>query len=78
MTVSNVLVLFGLGVLVAGIFIVFRPMVIVDSLKRFYRQYPLVHYAGDKQLTSRLFFVRMLGVVFILLGAVALYSSSGI
>ena len=78
MTSSIVLVLVSLGILLGGIFIIFRPMAIVNSLKKFYSQYPLLHYAGDKQLTSRLFFVRMLGVVFILVGTIALYFSSGL
>ena len=45
-----------------------RPDTVSKKIKRFYSNYPIIRYAGEKQLTSRSSFVKLLGIVFIILG----------
>jgi len=78
MTSPIILALISFGILVSGVYIALCPQVIVNKLRSFYSQYPLVHYAGEKQLTSRLFFVRILGGVLVFIGLIILYSSLGL
>jgi len=58
-----------------GLYVSFKPKIVAVKLRQFYSQYPIVHYAGEQQLTSRLFFVRLIGWVLVIVGLLALYSS---
>jgi len=55
-----------------GVYVMARPVFISDKLKKFYSNYPLVRYAGDKQLTGRSGLIRIAGVVLVILGIVGL------
>jgi len=55
-------------ILCLGIYMLVRPDTVSKKIKRFYSNYPIIRYAGEKQLTSRSSFVKLLGIVFIILG----------
>lgn len=74
MTKQIMLVLISFSITALGFFISLRPEMVAVKLKKFYSNYPLVHYADEQQLTSRLFFVRLIGWVLILLGLLSLYT----
>ena len=75
MTNQLLLSLISVGIIFLGAYISIKPGAVALKLKRFYSQYPVVHYAGEQQLTSRLFFVRLIGWVLVFVGLIALYSS---
>ncbi|WP_028314887.1 hypothetical protein [Desulfatibacillum aliphaticivorans] len=55
----------GLIIGAAGIYAVVRPQKTAEKIKNFYSKYPLIHYAGDRQLTARPGYVKAIGGVFI-------------
>ncbi len=55
-----------------GLLLVLKSGPVAEALRRFYSNYPLVRYAGQRQLKSRNSFVLILGVVLILLGMLGL------
>jgi len=57
-----------------GVYICLRPAYIAEKIKLLYRAYPLVRYAGEKQLTSRSGFVRAAGIVLIIVGIICFFS----
>jgi hypothetical protein len=61
-------------ILCVGIYVVARPVTVAEKIKSFYSNYPIIRYAGDKQLTSRLGFVRLIGVVLIVVGFLCYFS----
>lgn len=71
---GNILRLIGILISAFGIFLLCKPALIADKLKSFYSNYPLVRYAGDKQLRSRPGLVRVAGVVFIAVGLICFFS----
>lgn len=48
-------------------FLIWGPNIIVEKIKSFYSKYPLVRYAGEKQLTSRAPSIIILGILFVLI-----------
>ena len=77
MSDSIIFIFVSLAILAVGLYVFFCPQIVANKLSKFYSQYPLVHYAGEKQLNSRLFFIRLLGGVLMFVGLVVLYSSAG-
>jgi uncharacterized membrane protein HdeD (DUF308 family) len=67
-----VLTLGAIGVIALGVFLVARPGRVSKALMTFYSKYPLVRYAGERQLTGRNAFVVALGIVLIVTGLVGL------
>jgi uncharacterized membrane protein HdeD (DUF308 family) len=61
-------------ILCVGIYAVVRPVALSERIKKFYSNYPIIRYAGEKQLTSRSGFVRLFGIILIILGALAFLS----
>jgi len=59
--------LFSLVWIWFSIYMVVKPDVAAKKIKAFYSNYPLVRYAGKKQLTSRPIFIKVLGIVFLFL-----------
>lgn len=55
-------------ILCIGVYVVVRPVFVSEKIKKFYSNYPIIRYAGDKQLTSRSCFVRFLGIILIIIG----------
>jgi uncharacterized membrane protein HdeD (DUF308 family) len=51
-----------------------RPKAIAEKIKSFYSGYPIIRYIGEKQLTSRYGLVRLIGIVFIIVGIICLSS----
>ena len=58
-----------------GSYLWLRPAAVSEMLKSFSSTYPLIRLAGEKQHTSRTGFIRVLGALFILLGAGSLVST---
>lgn len=59
-------------VIIFGIFLVVKPDIVVKKLKSFYSRYPIVRYAGEKQLTSRPKFIVVFGIIIIFIGLICL------
>ena len=57
-----------------GIYVCARPASVAETIKRFYSQYPIIRYAGSKQLTSRSNFVRLFGVILVITGIFCFFS----
>lgn len=57
-----------------GAYIWFRPNVIADKITYFYSRYPIIRYAGEKQMKARSGFVRLIGIVFFILGIICIFS----
>ena len=56
-------------VLLFGIFVILRAQLIALKLKEFYLNYPVIRYAGEKQLTTSPIYIVVFGVILILIGA---------
>lgn len=71
-------ILYSLGALTTfgGSYIVVKPQPISSFLRTLYSNYPLVRYAGEKQLTSRPVFIRFFGIVIIFAGLVGILEIS--
>ena len=65
--------LVSLLILSIGTYICLHPVAVSKKIKVFYSTYPLTRLAGEKQLTSRIIFVRLFGVVIIILGILGLF-----
>lgn len=64
------------GVLISGvgIYLYWRPASVAEKIKLFYSRYPIIRYAGEEQLTSRSGLVRLVGVVFVIVGVICVFS----
>jgi len=51
-----------------GAYLYLRPFGAAAKIKAFYSAYPIIRLAGEKQLTSRVGYVRLLGIVITALG----------
>jgi len=65
---KNILCLSGIIILFFGIYIVARSVFVSEKIKKFYSNYPIIRYVGEKQLTSRPCFVRVFGVILMIIG----------
>jgi len=77
MSDSILFIFVSFAILTVGLYVLLRPQIVANKLRKLYGKYPLVYYAGDKQFNSRLFFIRLSGGVLIFVGLVVLYSSAG-
>ena len=66
--------LISAGIIIFGIFLVIKPNIVIGKLKNFYNKYPIVRYAGEKQLTSRPQFIIIFGIIVILVGILLIIS----
>ncbi len=66
------IVIYGLSIIALGILAFLKPQLVAAKLTDFYMAYPIIRFAGKKQLTSRPIFVRFFGFVVIVVGIVAL------
>jgi hypothetical protein len=57
-----------------GAYVWFRPAFIAEKIGHFYSRYPIIRYAGEKQLTSRSRFVRLIGLVVFVVGIICFFS----
>ena len=57
-----------------GAYICFRPTFVAEKIKSFYSEYPIIRYAGDKQLTSRSSLMRVIGIVLVIVGIICVIS----
>lgn len=62
------LLAWGLIIGAAGIYAATHPQKTAEKIKNFHSKYPLIHYAGDRQLTARPGYVKAIGGVFIAMG----------
>ena len=67
-----ILRLISICIIAFGIFLIIKPSIIIQKLKLFYSRYPIIRYAGEKQLISRPQFVVILGIIIILIGILSL------
>ena len=73
---NTILTLCGFVIIAVGAWMIVQPRIVADALRQFYSNYPIIHRAGKKQLTSRNGFVVGIGISFILIGVLALISLS--
>ena len=66
------IVIYGISIIALGILVFLKPQLVAAKLTDIYMAYPIIRFAGKKQLTSRPVFVRILGFVVIAVGIVAL------
>jgi|GEM_PF-2148579 len=71
---KEILRISSLFILLAGLYIFLKPDTVVNKIKVFYSNYPLIRYAGKKQLTSRLEFVKCAGIAIMIVGLICLFS----
>jgi hypothetical protein len=71
---KNLLRLASLLICCAGAYVSFRPKSIAEKIQHFYSRYPIIRYAGEKQLRSRSGFVRLMGIVLFIVGIFCLFS----
>jgi uncharacterized membrane protein HdeD (DUF308 family) len=67
---NNLLRLASIIIICVGLYVLSHPAAVAEKVKRFYSEYPIIRYAGEKQLTSRSQFVRIVGVVLIVVGII--------
>lgn len=65
----------GTAFVVLGIYMVARPSNVAEKLRVFYSKYPLVRYAGQRQLTSRTSYIVVLGLLFVAIGIFGTFMS---
>lgn len=56
-----------------GFYVFIRSQFVAEKIKTFYSDYPLVRYAGEKQLTIRAGLVKVVGAVLIFIGVFCLF-----
>jgi len=71
---SVILTIGALGIIGVGFLLTVKPHLVAEKLRSFYKKYPLVRYAGDRQLTSRPSYITALGIVIGLIGLFCLFS----
>jgi hypothetical protein len=64
----------SLAFVIMGLILVLKPEPFAAKLQRFYLAYPIIHYAGAKQLKSRPFWIVLFGITIIIVGCVGLFS----
>ncbi len=64
--------LVAIPIVCLGIYVFFRPCFVSEQIRKFYSNYPVVRCAGDKQLTSRIGLIRVMGVVLAVVGIICL------
>ena len=74
MVEKNLLRLASILISCVGAYVCLRPESVAEKIKLFYSRYPIIRYAGKKQLTSRSIFVKLVGVVFVIVGIICLFS----
>lgn len=70
-----ILKLVSIFIIIFGAFLTIKPNIVAKKLKSFYSRYPIVRYAGEKQLTSRPKFIVVLGIIIIFIGLLCLIGS---
>ncbi len=70
-----ILKLVSIAIAFIGLLMFINPKLIAYKLKDFYSKYPFTRYAGEKQLTSKLIYIRMAAITFILLGILCFFTS---
>jgi hypothetical protein len=71
---KEILRIISLFIVLGGLYIFLKPDIVAAKIKVFYSNYPLIRYAGEKQLTSRQGFVKSAGIVIIIIGLICLFS----
>ena len=71
---DNALPLFSITILAIGIYAYARSSSVAERLRDFYSQYPIIRYAGLKQLTVKPIWVRLLGFIFVIFGLLCFFS----
>jgi hypothetical protein len=71
---NNFLRVSSILILCVGIYVFARPDAVAERIKIFYSNYPIIRYAGAGQLTSRSIFVRLFGVMLIIVGVLCFLS----
>jgi hypothetical protein len=66
------MVVIAYAVIAVGAFLILSPDCAARGLKKFYRNYPFIRYASDRQFETRKVFIVLLGITFVLVGLVAL------
>ena len=74
MVEKNLLRLASILIFSVGAYLCLRPASVAEKIKLFYRGYPIIRYAGEKQLTSKSSLVRLVGVVLVIVGIICLFS----
>jgi hypothetical protein len=69
-----ILRIFSLLLICLGGYVFFRPVVVSEKITKFYSNYPIIRYSGEKQLTSRPGLVRVVGAVIAVVGTLCLIS----
>jgi hypothetical protein len=67
-------ILIDSAIILLGAIIAAKPSFWSELLFKFYKDYPLVRYAGEKQLRSRNSFMFFLGILLIVLGLLGILS----
>ncbi|MBN2179212.1 MAG: hypothetical protein JW743_07255 [Deltaproteobacteria bacterium] len=71
---KNLLRLASLLILLVGVYVYLRPSFVAEKIKSFYIKYPIIRYAGEKQLTSRPGFVKIIGIILVIVGIACIIS----
>ena len=66
------MLLIAFAIMIFGAFLILRADRVARGLKTFYRNYPLIRYANDKQFETRRIFIIVLGITFLIAGLIAL------
>lgn len=61
-------------IMVIGFYAMVSPVKAAEKIAAFYRNYPLIRYASAPQFQARRSLLRLLGLVFILVSAIGIYS----
>jgi len=62
-----------LCLIIFGVAIFIKADTASQILKKFYSQYPVFKYAGDKQLSNRPIFIKAFGVIVVLLALIMFF-----
>jgi hypothetical protein len=55
-----------------GFYICINPKYFSEKIEKFYRNYPIIRYANEKQFKSRTWLIRLSGVIVILVGLICI------
>jgi uncharacterized protein YjeT (DUF2065 family) len=73
-TIENILRLASILVSCIGVYVWFRPDPAAEKIEQFYSRYLIVRYAGDKEMTRRFTFLRLIGIVLFIVGLICPFS----
>ena len=71
---KSLLIFASLLIAIFGLYVLFNPEIVGKKIRILYSNYPIVRYANKEQLTTRNIFLRIIGLLIIVVGLLGVIS----